>query len=75
MNTVINCDQLRNGDYWIQWYNNRLDEQITYLMITKLLNINRYILESIHLSTNNYFRYDDPTIFKFWLEWNPEDNK
>ena len=71
---VIKRNKLRKGNDWIKLYNNRLGDKITYLMIKKLLNINRYILEKIHLSTDHYCRYVDTTLFTFWLEYNPDDN-
>ena len=45
------------------------------LRLSNLLNINKYVLEKIHISTNNYCRYVDPKLFPFLLIYNPDDNK
>ena len=52
-----------------------MDDQITPLIIANLLNIDKYILEKIHLYTNQYCRYVDPILFTFLLGYNPDDNK
>ena len=45
-----------------QWYNNILDDKITYLIIMNLLNINEIISKMIHLTTNHCCRYVDATL-------------
>ena len=72
---VIKCDQLRDGKYWRKWYNNRLDQLITFLIINTLLNINKDIWENIHICTNHYCKYIDQTLFWSWLGWNPDNDK
>ena len=51
---IFNFYQIINVNDYKQRYNNRTDEQITYLMIMKLLNRNEIILEIIHLTTNHF---------------------
>ena len=52
-----------NKQKWLKKYNNILDEQIKYFIITNLLNINEIILEIVHLTANHCCRNVDPTFF------------
>ena len=58
-----------------KWYNNKFDEQIAFLINTKLLNINEIILEMIHPDTNHYCRCVDPKFSQSWGVYNSSDNK
>ena len=66
---------MRNGNDQIKLYNNRLDELISFFMIMKWFNRNKYILENIHIYTNHYCKYLDQTLFWSWLGYNPDHKK
>ena len=59
----MNYSQLRNDNYYKQWYNNKYDDVIIYLMNNDLFNTNQIILEMIHLTDNHSCRYVDSTFF------------
>ena len=59
----------------MKWYNNRLDDLVAFLMMVNWLNRDKYILENIHLYTNNYCKYLDQTLFWSWLGYNPYHKK